>query len=119
MKILIVEDDLQVTNNVMKILTKWGYNSNSAKTGKEALKIFSDENFDLILLDIMLSDYKFDDLIPKFKNINQNISIITMTGHNSRELERKVRKQGILYYMLKPIEAKNLKLLLDHIKNNN
>jgi DNA-binding response OmpR family regulator len=119
MKILIVEDDLQVTNYVMKRLAKWGYNSKSAKTGKEALQIFSDENFDLILLDIMLSDYKGYDLIPKFKNINQKISIITMTGHNSREFELKVREQGILYYMVKPIETKNLKLLLDHIKNNN
>lgn len=117
MKILIVEDDPQVTNYITKRLAKWGYNSESANSGKEALKILSIKDFDLILLDIMLPDYKGYDLIPKFKNINPKISIITMTGHNSRELELKVRGQGILYYMVKPIETKNLKLLLDHIKN--
>ena len=61
-------------------------------------------------------DYKGYDLIPKFKSTDPEINIITMTGHNSRKLEQKVRKQGILYYMVKPIETKNLKLLLDHIK---
>jgi len=118
MKVLIVEDDSQVTSYITKILDRWGYSSQSAPTGKEALQLFSKKDFDLILLDIMLPDYKGYDLIPKFKNIHAEVNIITMTGHNSRELEKKVRGQGIIYYMVKPVETKNLKLLLDHIKKN-
>jgi len=117
MKILIVEDDPQVTHYITIRLGKWGYDSKAAGSGKEALQLFPEDSFDLILLDIMLPDYKGYDLIPKFKSINPNVNIITMTGHNSRKLEQKVRKLGILYYMVKPIETKNLKLLLDHIKN--
>ena len=117
MKILIVEDEQQITQYIVKRLNKWGYTSKSADTGKKALQIFREDSFDMILLDIMLPDYKGYDLIPKFKNINPEIGIITMTGHNSRELEKKVRNQGILYYMVKPIETKNFKLILDHIKN--
>ena len=118
MKILIVEDDSQVILYITKILDRWGYSSLSAPTGKEALQIFSKKNFDLILLDIMLPDYRGYDLIPKFKEIHAEVNIITMTGHNSRELEKKVRDQGIIYYMVKPVETKNLRLLLDHIKKN-
>jgi DNA-binding response OmpR family regulator len=116
MNILIVEDDPQITHYIISRLAKWGYNSKAAGCGKEALQLFAKNSFDLILLDIMLPDYKGYDLIPKFKSIDPEINIITMTGHNSRKLEQKVRKQGILYYMVKPIETKNLKLLLDHIK---
>lgn len=116
MKILIVEDESQVVSYITKRLAKWGYRSSSAGTGKEALGKFTEFAFDLILLDIMLPDYKGYDLIPKFKSIDSKIDIITMTGHNSRELEKKVRNEGILYYMVKPVETKNLKLLLDHIK---
>ncbi|CCK80980.1 response regulator [Desulfobacula toluolica] len=118
MIILIVEDDPQVTNYITKRLSGWGYRTNSAETGKDALELFSKKNFDLILLDIMLPDYMAFDLIPKFKRMNPDIGIVTMTGQSSRELEQKVREQGILYYMVKPIEAANLKLLLDHIKND-
>ncbi len=117
MKILIVEDEPQSIHYITKILHKWGYSSKSAATGKQALQIFKDHSFDMILLDIMLPDYEGYDLIPQFKNIHPEIHIITMTGHNSRELELKVRNQGILYYMVKPIETKNFKLILDHIKN--
>ncbi len=117
MKILITEDDPQNIHYIAKILKKWGYDSESAATGEKALQTFKDGSFDMILLDIMLPDYKGYDLIPKFKNIDPEIHIITMTGHNSRELELKVRSQGILYYMVKPIETKNFKLIIDHIIN--
>jgi AmiR/NasT family two-component response regulator len=41
-----------------------------------------------------------------------------MTGESSRELEKRVRKAGVLYYMVKPIETQNLKLLLEHLSKN-
>ena len=93
MKILIVEDDPHITKLITNMLSNWGYDTNSASTGKEALKLFSKNNYDLILLDIMLPDYIGYELIPKFKNINAIIKIITMTGHSSRDLEQKVREQ--------------------------
>ncbi len=117
MKILIVEDEPQSIHYITKILHKWGHSSEPATTGKMALNTLKKSSFDMILLDIVLPDYKGYDLIPKFKNIHPEIHIITMTGHNSRELELKVRNQGILYYMVKPIETKNFKLILDHIKS--
>jgi DNA-binding response OmpR family regulator len=116
MNILIVEDDPQGALYISKRLSKWGHTFKTADSGEKALKIFSENMFNLILLDIMLPDYKGYDLIPKFKSTDPEINIITMTGYNSREVEQKVRKQGILYYMVKPMETKNLKLLLDHIK---
>jgi len=56
----------------------------------------------------------------KFRNsqrkaIRPEIRIVTLTGYNSRELEMKIRKQGIIYYMIKPIDTKILKALVDHI----
>ncbi len=119
MRILIIEDDPNVTHYITRRLNKWGYSSESAGTGKLAIQKFTESLFDVILLDIMLPDYKGYDLIPKIKTINPEVHIITMTGYNSRELEQKVRKQGIIYYMVKPIETDNLKLLLEHLKANN
>ncbi len=40
-----------------------------------------------------------------------------MTGQSNRQVELKIRSFGILYYMEKPIEAGNLKLILDHLSN--
>jgi len=118
MKILIVDDDPQVVAYIQKRLEKWGYDQHAAGNGKEALSHILKTAFDVILLDIMLPDYLGYDLIPEFKQIDPDIEIITMTGENSRELEQRVRKEGILYYMVKPIETQNLKLLLEHLCKN-
>ena len=71
--------------------------------------------FDLVLRDIFLPDINGVELIQKLKEVWPKIRIITMTGHNSRELEMEVRKQGIIYYMIKPVNIQNLKEIVDHI----
>jgi len=115
MKILIVDDDPQVVTYIQKRLEKWGYDHQAASNGKEALQHILNTAFDVVLLDIMLPDYLGYDLIPELRQIDSDINIITMTGESSRELEKRVRKEGVLYYMVKPIETQNLKLLLEHL----
>ncbi len=109
MNILVVEADIG------EIIERWGHKVEKAGSGKEALQMFTKNMFDMVLLDIFLPDVKGYELIPQFKRLCPEIGIITMTGYNSRELEMKVREQGILYYMIKPFETKYLKSLLDHI----
>lgn len=115
MKILIVDDDPQIVTYIQKRLEKWGYGHQAASNGKEALQHISNTAFDVVLLDIMLPDYLAYDLIPELRQIDSDINIVTMTGESSRELEKRVRKAGVLYYMVKPIETQNLKLLLEHL----
>ncbi|NWH05283.1 response regulator [Desulfobacter latus] len=115
MKILIVEDDPQIVTYIQRRLETWGYDHHAVSNGTEALQDILNTAFDIVLLDIMLPDYLGYDLIPELRQIDPDIDIITMTGESSRELEKRVRKAGVLYYMIKPIETHNLKLLLEHL----
>lgn len=115
MKILIVEDDLSFSP-ISEELDIWGYSAEWVTSGDEALERMKVKLFDVIMLDIYLPDCLGYQLIQHFKRIKPNVHIITMTGHNSRELEKEVRKQGITYYMIKPFEFEHLKTLLDHIQ---
>ena len=117
MNILIVENDIDESSVLTESIQRWGYNIANARTGKDALKKVKQKRFDLILLDIFLPDGKGHEIIPQFKELWPDVGIVTMTGHNTRELEMEVREQGILYYMVKPFETKSLKELLDHISH--
>ena len=117
MNILIVEDDVAVTSVLTETIQRWGYRAENADTCKDALKKVKQKRFDLILLDIFLPDGEGHRLIPQFKELLPDVGIVTLTGHNTRELEMEVREQGILYYMVKPFETKSLKELLDHISH--
>ena len=115
MNILIVEDDVRCAQLIGEIIERWGHGVEKAKSGKEAIKRLTKNMFDLVFLEISLPDTEGYELIPQFKKLCPEIGIVTITGHNSRELEMQVRKQGILYYMIKPFETKDLKCLLDHL----
>lgn len=115
MNILIVDHDLSVTEKINKCLRGWGHRSEICSAGKKVLAKVRDKFFDLILLEVFLTDVKAVDLITQIKQIRPATRIITMTGFNSRELELKIRRQGILYYMIKPFEEAHLKSILDYI----
>jgi DNA-binding NtrC family response regulator len=115
MKVLIVEDDIALSSSVSDAVASWGYRTACAETGERALKKIEDENFDLVLLDVFLPDCKGHKLISQIKTKQPDIGVITMTGYNSRDLEKEVRKQGVLFYMIKPFADNQLKNILDHV----
>ncbi len=115
MDILIIEDDEQVADLLEIMIRKWGYKTWVVSTGSQALNIVKTRGFDLVLLDIFLPDTIAYVLIPQLKRHWSGMQIITMTGQSSKDVEQKVRSQGILYYMVKPVDLAELKSLLTHL----
>jgi DNA-binding NtrC family response regulator len=115
MKILIVDDEVPFLNLLKRYLELWGHECATAVSGQTAMESLRDGTFDLVLLDIFLPDVKGYDLIPIIRRHLPNIDVITMTGYNTRELESIVRQQDILFYMIKPFEASQLKEILEHL----
>ena len=115
MNILIVEDDPASAKFLKKQTESLAHTATIAATGKVAIQKVKEEPFDLVLLDIFLPDYHGADLIPQFKIMQPTMGIIAMTGHNSRDLELKIRESGIFYYLIKPFTNEVFKTILNHI----
>ena len=69
MKILIVEDDINIQNILQELLIKNNYEVTSAYSGSEALLLLEKNVFDLVLLDLMLPAISGEEIIKKVKNI--------------------------------------------------
>jgi DNA-binding response OmpR family regulator len=115
MNVLVVENDASLGLFVKSLLESWGHRAEKCVTGKQALEIFRRGIFDLVLLEALLPDVSGDVLIRQFKEIWPDTMIVAMTENNTRELEVRIREQGILYYMIKPVEVENLRSLLEHL----
>ncbi|MBU0769737.1 MAG: response regulator [Proteobacteria bacterium] len=115
MKILVVEDNVSNAKMISRAIMRWDHHVELATTGKEAVEKANNQTFDLVLLDIMLPDVMGYELIPEFKRYHSQIKVITMTGHSTLEMERKIRGYGITYYMAKPVSFDELKSILDHL----
>jgi len=115
MDILIVEDEVSVAEVIEQEIETLGHIVDTTYNGKDAMKKLREKRFDLMLLDIYLPDCRGHELIPKFREAQPDIRIVTMTGYNTKELEMEVRQKGILYYMVKPFRIEEMKEILDYI----
>jgi two-component system response regulator VanR len=83
-KIMIVEDDFDIQELLQNFLQEAGYEISIANDGIEAIALFSEEPFDMILLDIMLpkiDGFSVCELIRK----KSQIPIIMLTALNGEE----------------------------------
>lgn len=100
-KILVVEDDLDIQDLLTNFLQEAGYSIVLANDGVEALSIFSDVQFDLILLDIMLpkiDGFAVCELIRK----QSQVPIIMLTALNGEEEQIRGLDMQVDDYITKP-----------------
>jgi DNA-binding response OmpR family regulator len=119
MNILLIETNPILAEEFINAFTEWDHKSEWSVTGTDALERVRQRTFDLILMDISLPDIHAYELIPQIKEFQPQAGVVTMTDNNSRELELQVRKQGIIFYMVKPFSIPILKNILDHISKKN
>jgi YesN/AraC family two-component response regulator len=82
LKILIIDDEIHVLNNLCDFLKFKNYNIVSASDGLEGLKLFENDQqgFDLIITDIVMPKLSGTSLISIIKKKSPNIPIIAITG---------------------------------------
>lgn len=103
-KILVVEDDLDIQELLKNFLQEAGYSIVLANDGVEALSIFSDVQFDLILLDIMLpkiDGFAVCELIRK----QSQVPIIMLTALNGEEEQIRGLDMQVDDYITKPFSV--------------
>ena len=100
-KILVVEDDFDIQELLHSFLQEAGYEVDVANDGVEAIDIFSNSQFDLILLDIMLpkiDGFTLCELIRK----QSKVPIIMLTALNGEEEQIKGLDLQVDDYITKP-----------------
>lgn len=101
-KILIVEDEEAISDLIKMSLTKAGYHCEQAMDGLEAADCIENNNYDLILLDIMLPEINGYELLEYIKTKETPVIFITAMG----ELNDRVKglRAGADDYITKPFE---------------
>ena len=118
MDILLIDIDFFAAGAVKKSIEKLVRNIESANSAEDALIKVRHNKFDLLLLNISSKAFDGCKLIQQVKSICPDIKIVTMTDRNSRDLELKIRKQGVLFYMITPFNIKVLKDIVDYISKS-
>lgn len=109
--ILIVDDEEFIRLSLQQILSEEDYNVILNESGEEALRTVTEEEIDLVLLDLNLPDMSGLDILKKIKQYQPHILIIIMTGFASVESAVEALKLGAYDYIKKPFKADAIKLI--------
>lgn len=115
LKILLTEDDPIVQKVHSRMLEKLGYKVAIAANGKNALQLFSEENFGLILMDLGLPDIGGIDVAAEMRhreNKNEYTPIIAITAFIKHKIEEECFKAGIDRVVAKPVKMNDLKQII-------
>lgn len=107
-KILIIEDDESTRKTLAFIFRKKGYDTETAGTGKEALKMAKQRFFNVALLDIMLPDKEGTELLAPLKEMHPFMDVIVMTGYASMENTMRSLNGGASAYFTKPLKLNEM-----------
>ncbi|MEL6525561.1 MAG: response regulator [Chloroflexota bacterium] len=110
--ILIVEDDLDLSDMVSSYFRVQNYDVDTAAWGEEALKIASEHDLDLIMLDIRLPDIDGFELCRRLRNKRrtQDTPIIFLTEKRDRVDKLQGLELGVVDYITKPFDIQELRL---------
>ena len=109
-KILLVEDEETLAVGLEYNLTEEGYAVTWAKNGREALEFFESENFDLIILDIMLPFINGFEVAEGVRKADPQMPILMLTAKTESADKVKGLEIGADDYLIKPFHLQELLL---------
>ena len=114
-KLLLVDDDKNALDGLVKILTRDGYSVSGVLSGYEALSLLSKENFDIIVTDMKLPGIGGLSLIHEIRKKEESVAIVVITAYSSVKTAVEAIKCGADDYLTKPINIEELTLVLEKI----
>lgn len=107
-RILLVEDEDHLLEAIKLNLELEGYKVSTATDGKKALKIFKEERFNLVILDVMLPEIDGFQVAETIRLENSEVPIMFLTAKNTSEDRVMGLKKGADDYLVKPFNLEEL-----------
>ena len=108
-KILVVDDEKGICENVHKILAKKNYEVTQALSAQEALEKMAKESFSLLISDIVMPQKNGLELLKLVKEQWPLTKVIIMTAYASTDTAMKAMRLGALDYLPKPFTPKEVR----------
>ncbi len=108
-KILVVDDEKGICENVHKILAKKNYEVTQALSAQEALEKMAKDSYSLLISDIVMPEKNGLELLKLVKEQWPLTKVIIMTAYASTDTAMKAIRLGALDYIPKPFTPKEVR----------
>ena len=106
--VFVVDDDQSVLYLLKDIFIQQNYGVIIADSGKKAMEVIKDAEFDLAVIDLVLPDASGWEITEKIKSKNKNIPVILLTGWTVDDTMEELQKKGVDFVLAKPFDLDDL-----------
>jgi DNA-binding NtrC family response regulator len=117
LKVLIVDDDINMVHTLADILAISGYLPLEANSASEALKIINAKQVDCVLTDVRMGDISGVELFEEIQKLKPDLPVVLMTAYAPDDQIRHGLKIGALGLLTKPLEINLLLNFLTILSN--
>ncbi len=111
-RILIVDDERTLRESCASVLRGDGYNVTLAGRGEEALEMVRRRQFDVVLVDLFMSQVPGLELLNAALEASRDCLVVVMTGNPSVTSSIEALRMGAWDYLPKPFSATHLQVLI-------
>ncbi|HLF87247.1 MAG TPA: response regulator, partial [Nitrospiria bacterium] len=110
-KVLVVDDDQEMCELIHDLLIEDGERVEITTNGKEVLRLVSDGDFDLVIIDLVMKEMNGLELFRQIKEIRPDTAVIIITAFGTIESAIEAMKLGAYDYITKPFKNEEIKLV--------
>ena len=107
--ILVVDDEKMTRMNLLHVLSKEGYDVDTAASGSEALERIEKDRFDLVITDLKMDKIDGLMLLDSIKKINPATEVIIITGYATVLTAVDAIKRGSFHFIAKPLKLDEIR----------
>jgi DNA-binding NtrC family response regulator len=113
MKVLVIDDEVNFTEEMHEFLTKSGYESFTANTAAAGLTLLLEQEIDLLILDIRLPGSNGLEILKDVKAEYPKLEVIIVSGHGDMDSVIKAMRAGALDFLRKPFRQVDIQLAIE------
>ena len=108
--ILLADDDASLRRVLAHHLTEAGYHVLTAIDGKEGLRVFTEQQVDMVITDIQMPELSGLEMMRRINVMSPDVMVLVITAHGSIETAVEAMKLGAYDYITKPFNREELLL---------
>src|SRR6201988_3919300 len=112
-RVLVVEDEPTTRLGLTELVSTWGFATDSAADGQEALQRITTFRPSIIISDLVMPRMGGLELLRALKDEGNALTVVILTAQGTVETAVEAIKEGAYDYLTKPIEPQRLKILID------
>ncbi len=114
-KVLIVEDEPHALTGLAELVNGWGYRTETARDGLEALDQVKAWKPGIVVTDLKMPRMDGMRLLEKLNEQEEHLAVIVLTAQGSIESAVEAMKIGAFDYLQKPVDSVHLKTILANV----